>query len=83
MPESTFNPELQYMYYCIAQKAVNKDKLLSKTIPEYIQSSLKPPKKIIEKAEKCFNEIKELFPLVPKIDDKYEFKIEFWENQPT
>lgn len=73
VPENTFSPELQFMYHCIAQKAMYKDKLLTKTIPEYIQNLLKPPKRILDKAKEPISEIKKLFSLVPKIDKKYKF----------
>lgn len=74
MPENTFNPELQHMYYCIIQKAIYKDKLLSTNIPEFIQGLLNPPKIIMENAKQYINEIKELFPLESKVDKKYTFK---------
>jgi len=74
MPENTYNPELQYMYHCIAQKAINKNKLLIKDIPENIHKLLRPPKRNVENAKQSVTEIKQLFSLLPKIDDKYEFK---------
>lgn len=70
VPENTYNPELQYIYHSIAQKAINKDKLLTKTIPEHIQSLLYPPKQTMDKAKQPIDEIKKLFSLA-KID-KYE-----------
>lgn len=73
MPENIYNPELQYMYHCIAQKAINKNKSLIKEVPENIQKLLYPPKRIIENAKQSITEIKKLFPLLPKIDKKYEF----------
>lgn len=74
LPENTNDPELQYVYHCIAQKAINKGKLLTKQIPENIQSLLNPPKIIMEKAKKPINEIKKLFSLIPTIEEKYKFK---------
>ncbi|VVC41107.1 Ku70/Ku80, N-terminal alpha/beta,SPOC-like, C-terminal domain,Ku70/Ku80 C-terminal arm,von Willebrand [Cinara cedri] len=70
LPENTYNPELQYMYYCIVQKAINKDKPLIKTIPKNIQNFLYPNKNLMEQAKHPINMIKELFSLVPKIDEK-------------
>lgn len=72
MPENTYNPEKQYLYHCIAQKAIDNDKLLTKTIPENIQIMLYPPQKIIEKAIEPINELKKMFSLVSKNDEKYE-----------
>ncbi|CAI6375950.1 unnamed protein product [Macrosiphum euphorbiae] len=70
MPENTHNPELQYVYDCIAQKAINPDKLLTKTIPEYIQSLLNPPKRIMENAKQPIDEIIKLFSLQQEIHEK-------------
>lgn len=70
MPENTYSPELQYVYYSIAQKAINQNKLLTKTIPEHIQRLLYSPTQIMEKAKQPINELKKLFSLA-KID-KYE-----------
>lgn len=75
MPENTHNPELQYVYDCIAQKAINPDKLLTKTIPEYIQSLLNPPKRIMENAKQPIDEIIKLFSLQQEIHEKYVFNI--------
>lgn len=73
MPECTYNPELQYVYHCIAQKAINSDKLLTKQVPEHIQNILRPPKQIMENAQQPINEIKKLFSLTSITVDKYEF----------
>jgi len=75
MPETTHNPELQYVYDCIAQKAINPNKLLTKTIPEHIQSLLNPPKRIMEKSKQAINEIIKIFSLQPEISKKYVFNI--------
>lgn len=72
MPENTYNPEKQYVYHCIAQKAINNDKLLTKTIPENIQNMLYPPKTIREKAKEPINELKKKFSLISKNNEKYE-----------
>ncbi|KAF0760985.1 X-ray repair cross-complementing protein 5-like isoform X3 [Aphis craccivora] len=69
MPENTHDPELQYVYDCIAQKAINPNKLLTKTIPEHIQSLLNPPKRIMEKSKQTINEIIKIFSLQ---QEKYE-----------
>jgi len=70
VPENTYNPELQYIYHSIAQKAIMNDKVLLKTIPEHIQNLLCPPKRIMEKANQPIHEIKKLFSLIPIIDEK-------------
>lgn len=72
MPENTYNPEKQYICHCIAQKAINNDKLLTKTIPENIQSMLYPPKTIREKAKEPINELKKMFKLPSINDNKYD-----------
>lgn len=74
LPENTYNPELQYIYYCIVQKAINKDKPLTKIIPKNIQNFLNPNKNLMEQAKDPINKIKELFSLIPKIDEKYALK---------
>lgn len=70
MLEDTHSPDYQYVYYCIAQKAINEDELLKKTIPENIHNLLCPPKKIMEKAKEPINEIKKLFSFTPKVIEK-------------
>lgn len=80
MPENTHDPELQYMYNCIAQKAINPNKLLTKTIPEYIHSLLSPPKNIMEEAKQPIDKIIKLFSLQQEIHEKYVFNINS-ENQ--
>lgn len=70
MPENTYNPELQFMYNCIAQKAINKDKLLTDVVPTYIQSILEPPEKIMEKAKQPINDLKKWFSFENKINNK-------------
>lgn len=75
MPENTHDPELQYMYDCIAQKAINPNKLLTKTIPDHIQSLLNPPKRIMEKSKQTINEIKKIFSLQLEKYEKYVFNI--------
>jgi len=73
MPENTHDPELQYLYDCIAQKAINPDQILLKTIPEHIQSLLNPPKRIMEKAKQPIDEIIKLFSLKQEINKKYVY----------
>lgn len=75
MPENTHDPELQYVYDCIAQKAINPDQILLKTIPEHIQSLLNPTKSIMEKAKQPLDEIIKLFSLQQEINEKYVFNI--------
>lgn len=75
MPENTHDPELQYVYDCIAQKAINPNKLLTKTIPEHIQSLLNPPKRIMEKSKQTINEIIKIFSLQQEVYEKYVFNI--------
>lgn len=70
MIENTHSPECQYVYYCIAQKAINEDESLKKTIPEHIHNLLCPPKRIMEEAKEPIDEIKKLFSFAPKIIDK-------------
>lgn len=77
MPENTHDPELQHMYYCIVQKAINQDKLLTKNIPEHIQSLLKPPKIIMERAKQPINEIKKIFSLPQEMCERYVLIINF------
>lgn len=66
--ENTYNPELQYVYYCIAQKALHTEQKLTNTVPEMIQKFLHPNKNLMKQAERPINIIKELFSLVPKIE---------------
>lgn len=73
MPENRCNPELQFMFDCVAQKAINPNKSLTKTVPEFIQNLLCPPKVIMEKAEQPINEIKKLFSFASKTEEKYYF----------
>lgn len=68
LPENTFSPDLQLMYDCVAQSAVNKS--LTTTIPENIQNLLCPPKRIKEKTEQPINELKKLFSFASKTDEK-------------
>uniref|UniRef100_A0A2S2PJQ8 X-ray repair cross-complementing protein 5 n=1 Tax=Schizaphis graminum TaxID=13262 RepID=A0A2S2PJQ8_SCHGA len=71
VPENTHDPELQYVFDCIAQKAINPNKLLTKTIPEHIQSLLNPPKRIMVKTQQPIDEIIKVFSLQQEIYEKY------------
>lgn len=70
MPENTYNPELQFMYNCIAEKALNKDKLLTDAVPTFIQSLSRPPQKMMEKAQQPINDLKNLFSFGKIINNK-------------
>lgn len=70
-PENMYSPEIQYFYHCIVQKAIDQDNLLTKQIPEHIQSLLCPPKKIMDKAKQPIIEIEKLFSL-SKASKEYE-----------
>lgn len=70
MPENIYNPELQFMYNCVSQKALNKDNLLTDAVPTYIQKILQPSEKIIEKAKQPINDLKKLFSFQTKINNK-------------
>jgi len=75
VPDKTHDPELQYVYDCIAQKAIKPDKLLTKTVPEHIQSLINPHKRIMEKAKQLINEIIKVFSILRDINEKYVFNI--------
>lgn len=71
MPENTHDPELQYVFDCITQKAINPNKLLTKTIPEHIQSLLNSPKRIMVKTKQPIYEIIKVFSLQQEIYEKW------------